>query len=179
MKIIIEKPEELRNNVNLFLINNIKKVAINPSGAYCITKFIVYNHNLNLRFLLIKNIQSNINLLFYHKYSCSILLLLLKYFHINSCIFIFNEIQNKLYELLKNPVSNSFVNKIFVFLKSSGNTEILNNLIHSIFSNNNLLKLVHSIEHGIGDCFLNKVINFITNNETKKATKNILKKIIK
>ena len=43
MKIIIEKPENKRNNINLFIINNIKEIAINPYGSYCVNKFIVNN----------------------------------------------------------------------------------------------------------------------------------------
>ena len=97
MKLIIERPEEQRNKINIFLIDNIKKIAVNPYGSYCVNKFIVNNTDLKLRSLLLNNIHKNINILFYHKCSCSILLLLLKYYNISSCNFIFSEIQNQVY----------------------------------------------------------------------------------
>ena len=67
MKIIIEKPENKRNNINLFIINNIKDIVVNPYGAYCVNKFIVNNIDINLRLLLLKNIHNNIHYFFFQK----------------------------------------------------------------------------------------------------------------
>ena len=64
MKIIIEKPENQRNNINFFIINNIKDIVINPYGSYCVNKFIVNNVNICLRKLLLKNIHNNIQYFF-------------------------------------------------------------------------------------------------------------------
>ena len=158
MKIIIEKPESQRNNINLFLIENIKKIVINQYGAYCVNKFIVHNSDLNLRILLLKNIHNNIQFLFYHKCSCSILLLLLKYYNINSCNFIFQEIQNQIYFLIINPISNSFVNKILLFLKNNNYIEILNSIICYICNNDSLLKSISSNNNG--NKLLNKFIEY-------------------
>ena len=125
MKLIIERPENQRNYINLFIINNIEKISINPFGSYCVNKFIANNVNLNVRLLLLKNIQSKIDLLFYHKYSCSILFVLLKYFDINYCKFIFQEIKSRIYKLINNPVSLLFTNKIiYLILKNKFHYEI-------------------------------------------------------
>ena len=97
MKIILKNSENKRNNINLFIINNIKDIIINPYGAYCVNKFIVNNIDINLIILLLKNIHNNIHFLFFHKSSCSILFLLLKYYNYKSCNFIFEEIKNKLF----------------------------------------------------------------------------------
>ena len=71
MKIFLEKNENQRNNINLFLIANIE----NPYGVYCAHKFIINNYDLNLRVLLIKNMQNNIKNLIFNKNSCSVLLI--------------------------------------------------------------------------------------------------------
>ena len=167
IKIILEKPENQRTNINLFLIYNIKKIAINPYGSYCVNKFIVNNSDLKLRALFLNNIQKNIQFLFYHKCthgwnSCSILFLLLKYYGICSCNFIFSEIQNQILYLVKNPISYSFVNKILLFLKKSGNAVILNEIINNICKDDNLLKSIHSLNNGAQ--FLQKLFDFINKN---------------
>ena len=41
MKLILEKTENQRNNINLFLVSNIEKIAIDPYGSYCVSKFII------------------------------------------------------------------------------------------------------------------------------------------
>ncbi len=138
MKIIIEKPENQRNNVNLFLINNIAKIAINPYGSYCVNKFIMFNNDINLKNLLLKNVQLNIKDFFYYKCSCSILLLLLKYYKINSCEFIFHEVENNLNLLIKYHISYSFIWKIFLYLQNN-DKDILNNIISNICNNEDLL----------------------------------------
>ena len=52
MKIIIEKPENQRNNINLCFVYNIEKIIINPYRAYCWNKFVLNKINLNLRLIL-------------------------------------------------------------------------------------------------------------------------------
>ena len=44
MKIILEIPENQRNNLNLFLITHLEQIIINRYGAYCATKFIINNY---------------------------------------------------------------------------------------------------------------------------------------
>ena len=93
MKIILDFPEEQRNPLNLFLVMNAEKIIINCNGAFCTNKFITRNKDLNLRALLIKNLQKNIKELIYNKFSCINLLLILETFGINWGKFIINEIQ--------------------------------------------------------------------------------------
>ena len=154
MKIIMEKPENQRNNINLFLIYNIEKIAINQYGSYCINKFIVYNKDIKLRNLLLENIHFHIKDLFYHKCSCSVLLLLLKYYKINSCEFIFSEIEKNLIELIKCNTSYIFVCKIFSYVKNN-NKDILNSIILNIYKNEELLKTILSNKNG--EQLLNKL----------------------
>ena len=56
--------------------------------------------------------------------------------------------------------------------------KILDGIITNIFSNDNLLKLILSIENEIGATFLNRLINFSVNSTTKKSLKNKLNNII-
>ena len=157
MKIIIEIPENQRNNINLFIVNNIEKIIINPYGSYCVNKYIVNNTDLNMRSLLIKNMSDNIRSFFFHKCSCSILLLLLKYYGFNSCEFIFQEMVNNLNELIFHPVSNSFVSKLFIYLKNN-NPTFLNNIIWNIYKDNKLLKLL--LSNANGEKLLNKLMSY-------------------
>ena len=163
MKIIIEKPEDKRNNINLTLIENIGKIGVNPYGAYCVNKFIFFNTDINLRNLLLKYISYNIKEFFFHKCSCSILLLLFKYYNINSCEFIFHEIENNLKDLIRFQVSFSFLCKILLFLKNN-HINILNSLISNICKSDNLLKSL--LSNNNGDKLLNKLIEY--SNDTNR-----------
>ena len=89
MKIILEKKESQRNNINLFWVTNIEKIEIDPYGSYCVSKFIINNNNLNLRFILIKNLENNLKNLIINKNNCSVLMLAIKKFGINNFEFIF------------------------------------------------------------------------------------------
>ena len=173
MKIIMERQENQRNNINYFLISNIEKIAINPYGSYCINKFISNNVDINLRNLLINNIHKNVKVFFTKKCSCSILLLLLKYFNINSCEFIFEEIIKNLNDLILRPISISFVYKILLYLKNS-NVKKLNNIIWKIFKNTDLVKeLCKNIN---GEQLLNQLIIY-SNISQQNYIKYILTKI--
>ena len=94
MKLILDKPENERNNVNIFIVGNLEKIIINSYGAYCVNKFILTNSNINLRILLIKNIQMNLKNLIFNKNSCSVIMLAIKNFGINNFEFIIHEIKN-------------------------------------------------------------------------------------
>ena len=162
MKIIIEIPENQRNNINLFIINNIEKIIINPYGSYCVNKYIVNNTDLNMRSLLINNIHKNIKLFFYNKCSNSILLLLLKYYEFKNCEFIFQEMLNNLKDLIIFPLSTSFVNKLIIYLKKN-NSSFLNTIIWNIYKNDDLLKPLFSNKNG--NKILNQLIKFSDNNQ--------------
>ena len=172
MKIIIEKPENKRNNINFFIINNIKDIVINPYGSYCVNKFIVNNVNIYLRVLLLNNIHNNIQYFFFHKCSCSILLLLLKYYNYKSCNFIFEEIKKNLINLIMNPVSYTFVNKILLYLNNKDKNS-LNSFIWDIYKNDDLIKSLNNTKNELK--FLDKLINY-SNNEQKTYIKEKLKK---
>ena len=167
MKIILEKPENQRNNINLFFVTNVEKIITNPYGAYCGTKFLINNINLNLRLILIKNIKNNIKILIFNKNSCSFLILAIKQFGINNFEFIIQEIQNNLSFLSLHPIANSFVCKIFYFLKNSENSKI-SSIIWNIYRNDNLIKALCSYKNG------NKLIKQLmeySNNTQKKYIK--------
>jgi hypothetical protein len=173
MKIIIEKPENKRNNINLFIINNIKDIVINPYGSYCVNKFIANNMNIYLRILLLKSIQNNIKHFFYHKCSCSILLLLLKYYNYKSCYFIFEEVKKNIIYLIINPVSYSFLNKLIFYLNNK-DINIFNSFIWDIYKNDDLIKSLFKMNNGLD--FINKMIN-CSNSEQKTYIEEKLNKL--
>ena len=152
MKIILDFPEEQRNPLNIFLVMNVKKIITNCNGAFCVNKFITHNKNLNLRALLINNLQKNIKELIWNKFSCINLLLILETFGIKWGNFIIKEIQENFGVLCEHPVSNVFISKVLLFLNNNYSLE-LKVLLWSLYkdivlmkkfisnkNNNNLLK---------------------------------------
>ena len=139
MKIILDFSEEQRNPLNLFLVMNAEKIIINCNGAFCINKFITHNKDLNLRALLINNLQKNIKELIYNKFSCINLLLILETFGINWGKFIINEIQENFGVLCEHPVSNIFISKVLYFLNNNYSLE-LKVLLWSLYKNIVLMK---------------------------------------
>ena len=175
MKLILEKPENQRNNINLFLISNVDKIIINSYGAYCVSKFVINNSNLNLRLLFIKNIQNNIKNLIFNKNSISVIMLSIRSFGINNFEFIIYEIKNNLAFLSLHPVANSFIGKIFYYLKINEYYR-LSSIIWDIFRNDNLIKALCS--HKNGNNLLKKIMEYSNNTQKKyiKAKINFIKK---
>lgn len=175
MKIILDKPENQRNNINLFLISNVDKIIINSYGAYCVSKFVINNSNLNLRLLFINNIQNNIKNLIFNKNSISVLMLSIRKFGINNFEFIIYELKNNLAFLSLHPVANSFIGKIFYYLKINEYYR-LSSIIWDIFRNDNLIKALCS--HKNGSNLLKKIMEYSNNTQKKyiKAKINFIKK---
>ena len=175
MKIILEKNENQRNNINLFFVSNIEKIIINQYGAYCGNKFIINNTNLNLRLLLINNIKNNIKTLIFNKNSCSVILLAINNFGIYNFEFIIYELENNLSFLSLHPISNTFICKMISFLKNIDYNGF-NNIIWNIFKNNNLIKSLSS--HKNGNKILKKLIEYSDQNHKKyiKSKLTLLKK---
>lgn len=175
MKIILDKPEHQRNNINLFLISNVDKIIINSYGAYCVSKFVINNSNLNLRLLFIKNIQNNIKNLIFNKNSISVLMLSIRKFGINNFEFIIYEIKNNLAFLSLHPIANSFIGKLFYYLKINEYYR-LSSIIWDIFRNDNLIKALCS--HKNGSNLLKKIMEYSNNTQKKyiKAKINFIKK---
>ena len=167
MKLILEKTENQRNNINLFLVSNIEKIAIDPYGSYCVSKFIINNNNLNLRYILIKNLENNLKNLIFNKNSCSVLMLAIKKFGINNFEFIIKEIENNLEFLSLYPISVSFVFKIIYFLKENQYYK-LNAIIRKIYRNDSLIKSL--MTHKNGNKLIKKLMEF-SNNSQKKYIK--------
>ncbi len=164
MKIILDFPENKRNVLNMFLITNVEKIIINCNGSFCINKFIVYNKDLSLRELLIKNIEKNIKDLIYNKYSCINLLLILEKFGINWGNFIIKEIQENFGVLCEHPVSNIFINKVLIFLNNNYSYE-LKVLLWSLYKNIVLMKRIISNKNN--NRLINQLIN-LSDDEQKK-----------
>ena len=164
MKVILEIPEDKRNNLNLFLILNLDKIIINYNGSFCVNKFINKNKDLKLRALLIQNIQNNINNYLTNKNSCKILFLILEKFSINYGLFIIKYIQNNLAILSIHPISMNFILKTLNYLKNNSSFE-LGILIWSVYKNNILLQFLLSNENGIK--LLKLMIN-LSDDEQKK-----------
>ena len=165
MKILLEIPENQRNELNLFIITNLDKIITSRYGAYCTSKFIINNTNLNLRVLLINNIQNNLKLFIFNKNSCSVIILAIKKFGINNFEFIIKEIQSNLPFLSLHPISYSFIIKILGYLKMNEYYK-LSNLIWNVYRNDNLIKTLYFYHNG------NKLLKSLLN------TVIILKKII-
>jgi hypothetical protein len=175
MKIILDKPENQRNNINLFLISNVDKIIVNSYGAYCVSKFVINNSNLNLRLLFIKNIQNNIKNLIFNKNSISVLMLSIRKFGINNFEFIIYEIKNNLAFLSLHPIANSFIGKLFYYLKINEYYR-LSSIIWEIFRDDNLIKALCS--HKNGNNLLKKIMEYSNNTQKKyvKAKINFIKK---
>ena len=167
MKIILSKPENERNNINLFIVSNVEKIIINPYGAYCVNKFIINNSNLNLRFLFIKNIENNIKNLIFNKNSFSSLILSIKTFGINNLEFIIEEIKNNLSFLFLHPISNLFIIKIFYFLKNNKYYK-LTSILWDIYKDENLLEAL--LSHQLGKKLLKALLKN-SNNSQKNYVK--------
>ena len=171
MKIILEVNENQRNNLNLFFIYNVEKIITNPYGAYCGTKFILYNSNLNLRVLLINNIKNNIKNLLFNKHSCLFIMLAIKKFGIDNFQFIIDEIKNNLSFLSLHPISNLFVTRLFKYLKSIEYNNITS-IIWNIYRNDNLIKGLCSSRNGT--ILLKKIIEY-SNSSQKRYIKDKIK----
>ena len=171
MKIILEVNENQRNNLNLFFIYNVEKIITNPYGAYCGTKFILYNSNLNLRVLLINNIKNNIKNLLFNKHSCLFIMLAIKKFGIDNFQFIIDEIKNNLSFLSLHPISNLFVTRLFKYLKSIEYNNFTS-IIWNIYRNDNLIKGLCSSKNGT--ILLKKIIEYSSSSQ-KRYIKNKIK----
>ena len=156
MKIILEISENKRNNLNIFLVMNVEKIIINCYGAFCVNKFIYKNNDLQLRYLLIQNMQNNIQLLIRNEYSCSVLFLILEKFGVNYGLFIIKYIKNNFVLLSNHPISIFFIVKTLNYLYKNNIFE-LGILIWFIYKHNILIDYLLSNENGIK--MLNQLIN--------------------
>lgn len=147
MKIIIERPENQRNNINIFLVANVEKIIINPYGAYCVIKFISNNSDLNLRLLLIKNIKNNFANLIVNKISCSVLISAIKHFGMNYFQFIVQEIRYNLPYFYLDSNSASFIGKVLSYMNRTENYK-LTSILWDIYRDDNLLNAICSSTYG-------------------------------
>ena len=175
MKLLLEIPENRRNNLNLFLLTNLDKIITCRYGAYCTSKFIINNSNLNLRLLLINNIKNNLKLFIFNKTSCAVIILAIKKFGINNFEFIIQEIQNNLPFLSLHPISYSFVVKLLNYLKMNEYYQF-SNLIWNVYRNDNLIKTLCFYQNG--NKLLKKLIEYSNNTQKNyiKAKLNFIKK---
>ena len=171
MKMILDFPEDKRNVLNIFLVMNIEKIIINCNGAFCVNKFIINNKNLNLRKLLIENLENNMKKIIYNKYSCINLLLILQTFGVEWGSFIIKGIEENFVMMTQNPISNVFITKVLEYL-SDNNIFVLKLLIWSLYKNIVLINyLVTNKNH---KKLLNLIIGF-SDNEQKQYLYFLLK----
>jgi hypothetical protein len=164
MKLLLEVPENQRNNLNLFLLTNLDKIITCRYGAYCTSKFIINNSNLNLRFLLINNVKNNFKLFIFNKNSCEVIFLAIKKFGINNFEFIIQEIENNLPFLSLHPISYSFIVKFLTYLKMNEYYKF-SNFIWNVYRNDNLIKTLCFYQNG--NKLLKKFIEY--SNNTQKS----------
>ena len=164
MKIILDFPEEKRNLLNIYLVMNVEKIIINCNGAFCVNKFIVNNRNLNLRKLLVENLQNNIKKLIFNKFSCINLLLILQTFGIEWGGFIIKEIEKNFIVMTENPVSKVFICKVLEYLNNK-NLLVLKLLIWSFFKNIVLINYLLSNKNQ--KKLLNQIITYSDNDQKK------------
>jgi hypothetical protein len=148
MKIILEIDEDKRNNLNLFLVSNVEKIITNCNGAFCVNKFIHKNKNLQMRYLLVQNLENNIQNLIGNKHGCTILLLILEQFGTKCGLFIIKYIQNNLSLLSLNQITVVFIIKTLNYLYKYNNFE-LGILIWFVYKNDKLVNYLLSHENGI------------------------------
>ena len=175
MKMILDFPEEKRSIVNIYLVMNIEKIILNVNGAFYANKFIVNNNNLNLRKFLVENLKNNIKKLLSNKYSCIILLLVLKTFGLQWGNFIIKEIEQNFVVLSQNPISYIFIIKVLDYLKNSQNLIILKLLIWSLYKNIALMNYLISSENNRK--LLNQLIEY-SDEEQKQFLIELLKQSI-
>ena len=171
MKIILQVNENQRNNLNLFFISNVEKIIINRYGAYCGTKFILYNSNLNSRILLINKIRDNMKYFIFNKYSSSFIMVAIKKFGVDNFQFIIEDIKNNLSFLFLHPVSSLFVCKVLQYLKYIEYSNI-NSILWNIYRNDNLIKGLSNSKSG--NILLKKLME-CSNASQKKFIKNKIK----
>ena len=164
MKIILDFPEEKRNLLNIYLVMNVEKIIINCNGAFCVNKFIVNNRNLNLRKLLVENLQNNIKKLIFNKFSCINLLLILQTFGIEWGGFIIKEIEQNFIVMTENPVSKVFICKVLEYLNNK-NLLVLKLLIWSFFKNFVLINYL--LSNKSQKKLLNQIITYSDNDQKK------------
>jgi len=164
MKIILDIDEDKRNNLNLFLVSNVEKIIINYNGAFCVNKFIHKNKNLQLRYLLVQNLNNNIHNLISNKYSCTILLLILEQFGVNTGLFIVKYIQNNLSILSLSYITVVFIIKTLNYLYKYNSFE-LGILIWYVYKNDKLINYL--LSHENGKELLKEMIN-LSDEEQKK-----------
>ena len=174
MKMILDFPEEKRNILNIYLVMNIEKIIINYNGAFCVNKFITYNKNLNLRKLLVENLQNNVKKFIFNKFSCIILLLVLQTFGIEWGGFIIKEIQDNFVVMSEHPTSNIFIIKVLEYLNNN-NLLVLKLLIWSLY--NNIALINYLISNKSHEKLLNQIIDY-SDNEQKKYFYILLENII-
>ena len=172
MKMILDFPEEKRNILNLYLVMNIEKIIINCNGAFCANKFITNNKNLNLRKLLVENLQNNIKKFIFNKFSCIILLLVLQTFGIEWGGFIVKEIQDNFVVMSEHPTSNIFITKVLEYLNNN-NLLVLKLLIWSLYKN--IVLINYLISNQSHKKLLNQIIGY-SDDEQKKYLYFLLKK---
>ena len=172
MKIILDIPENKRNNLNMFLVMNAEKIIINSNGAFCVNRFICKNNDLQLRTLLIQNLQNNIHNLIINNNSCNILLLILEKFDIKYGLFILKYIQDNFVYLSSHPTTIIFVIKTLYYLHDYNIFE-LGILIWFVYKNNILLNYLLSNESGL------KILNVLVNLSDEEQKRYIYLKINK
>ena len=172
MKMILDFPEEKRNILNIYLVMNIEKIIINCNGAFCANKFITNNKNLNLRKLLVENLQNNIKKFIFNKFSCIILLLVLQTFGIEWGGFIIKEIQDNFIVMSEHPTSSIFITKVLEYLNNN-NLLVLKLLIWSLYKN--IVLINYLISNQGHKKLLNEIIGY-SDNEQKKYLYFLLKK---
>ena len=172
MKMILDFPEEKRNILNLYLVMNVEKIIININGAFCVNKFIVNNKNLNLRKLLVENLENNIKKLVFNKFSCINLLLILQTFGVIWGNFIIKEIKENFVVLSENSVSNVFIIKVLEYLYNN-NIFVLKILIWSLIKN--IVLINYLISNKNKKKLLEHIIEY-SDNEQKKYLLILLKK---
>ena len=172
MKMILDFPEEKRNILNIYLVMNIEKIIINCNGAFCANKFITNNKNLNLRKLLVENLQNNIKKFIFNKFSCIILLLVLQTFGIEWGGFIIKEIQDNFIVMSEHPTSSIFITKVLEYLNNN-NLLVLKLLIWSLYKN--IVLINYLISNQGHKKLLNQIIGY-SDDEQKKYLYFLLKK---
>ena len=154
-KLIIDYPEHKREYINNFVIQNIEKLCLNEYGKTCVSKFIVMNSNLKIRFQLIQEFENKMYSFFDSEYGCEVLVVLMEKLNLSYSSKIITEIKKNIFSFVtKYQFMGIIIEKVLSLICKYDNREYVSmmwkfikneNLIYKIYKDTNGKRILSSI----------------------------------